>query len=140
MFMKVFPWLSEGGRRARRQFDTNALLVRRIICIGRDLKQNCGKRARCIASIPAMEKLLGEARAARVTVVYSLIHDSRTADVIKDVAPNVDEPSVMSGPDKFLDTELEKILKDKGIKTVIVTGTAANARCCSPPRARHCGA
>ena len=104
------------------------------------MNQNCGKRARCIASIPAMEKLLGEARAARVTVVYSLIHDSRTADVIKDVAPNVDEPSVMSGPDKFLDTELEKILKDKGIKTVIVTGTAANARCCSPPRARHCGA
>ena len=90
------------------------------------MNQNCGKRARCIASIPAMEKLLGEARAARVTVVYSLIHDSTTADVIKDVAPNVDEPSVMSGPDKFLDTELEKILKDKGIKTVIVTGTAAN--------------
>ena len=39
MFMKVFPWRSEGGRRARRQFDTNALLVRRIICIGRDLKR-----------------------------------------------------------------------------------------------------
>ena len=90
------------------------------------MNQNCGKRARCIASIPAMEKLLGEARAAKVAVVYSLIHSSTTSDVIKDVAPNADEPSVMSGPDKFLDTELEKILKDKGIQTVIVTGTAAN--------------
>jgi hypothetical protein len=30
------------------------------------MNQNCGKRARCIASIPAMKKLLGEARSARV--------------------------------------------------------------------------
>jgi nicotinamidase-related amidase len=88
--------------------------------------QNCGERPRCIASIPAMRKLLSEARAAKVVVIYSLIHDSTAADVIKDLAPNVDEPSVMSGPDKFLDTELETILKDKGIQTVIVTGTAAN--------------
>jgi nicotinamidase-related amidase len=90
------------------------------------MNQNCGKRPRCIASIPAIGKLLGEARAAKMAVVYSLIHNSTTADVIKDVAPKSDEPSVMSGPDKFLDTELEKILKDKGIQTVIVTGTAAN--------------
>jgi nicotinamidase-related amidase len=90
------------------------------------MNQNCGKRARCIAGIPAMKKLLGEARAANVAVIYSLIHDSTAADVIEDLAPNADEPSVMSGPDKFLDTELEKILKVKGIRTVIVTGTAAN--------------
>jgi nicotinamidase-related amidase len=32
---------------------------------------------------------------------------------------------VSSGPDKFLNTDLEKILRDRGIKTVIVTGTAA---------------
>jgi nicotinamidase-related amidase len=43
-----------------------------------------------------------------------------------DVAPTADEPWVQSGPDKFLHTDLEKILKDKGIQTVIVTGTAAN--------------
>ena len=33
---------------------------------------------------------------------------------------------VTSGPDKFLGTDLEKILKERGIKTVIVTGTAAH--------------
>jgi len=33
---------------------------------------------------------------------------------------------VKSGPDKFLHTDLEKILKDKGIKTVIVAGTSSN--------------
>jgi nicotinamidase-related amidase len=90
------------------------------------MNQNCGKRPRCLASIPAMKKLLGEARVANAALVYSLIHNSTTADVIKDVAPTADEPSVMSGPDKFLDTDLAKILKDKGIETVIVTGTAAN--------------
>ena len=90
------------------------------------MNQNCGKRPRCLASIPAMQKLLGEARAAKAAVIYSLIHNTTTADVIKDVAPKADESSVLSGPDKFLGTELEKILKNKDIQTVIVTGTAAN--------------
>jgi nicotinamidase-related amidase len=90
------------------------------------MNQNCGKRPRCLASIPVMKKLLGEARAAKGAVVYSLIHNSTTDDVIKDVAPTTDEPWVISGPDKFLNTDLEKILKDRGIETVIVTGTAAN--------------
>jgi nicotinamidase-related amidase len=36
------------------------------------------------------------------------------------------EPSVLSGPNKFLRTDLDKILKDRGVQTVIVVGTAAN--------------
>jgi nicotinamidase-related amidase len=90
------------------------------------MNQNCGQRPRCVASIPAMKKLLEAARAAKVAVVYSLIANTTPADVIKDVAPRPDEPSVLSGPDKFFKTDLEKILADKGIKTVIVAGTAAN--------------
>jgi len=90
------------------------------------MNQNCGKRPACVASIPAMKKLLGEARAAKASVVYSIIANTTTADVIKDVAPQQGEPYVQAGPDKFLRTDLEKILKDKGIQTVIVTGTASN--------------
>jgi nicotinamidase-related amidase len=90
------------------------------------MNQNCGKRPRCIASIPAMKNLLAAARTAKAMVVYSLIRNTTTADVIKDVAPMQGEPAVLSSPDKFLRTDLEKILKDKGIKTVIVVGTAAN--------------
>ncbi len=90
------------------------------------MNQNCGKRPRCVASIPAMKKLLGEARAAKVPVIYSIIANTTTADVIKDVAPNSDEPWVRSGPDKFLNTDLEKMRKEKGIQTVIATGTASN--------------
>ena len=90
------------------------------------MNQNCGKRPACVASIPAMKKLLAEARAAKASVVYSIIANTTTADVIKDVAPAQGEPYVQAGPDKFLRTDLEKILKDKGIQTVIVTGTASN--------------
>jgi nicotinamidase-related amidase len=90
------------------------------------MNQNCGKRPRCIATLPAMKKLLGEARAHKMPVVYSIIANSTIADVMSDVAAQAGEPHVQSGPDKFSNTELEKILKDKGVTTVIVTGTAAN--------------
>ena len=90
------------------------------------MKQNCGKRPRCIATLPAMKKLLAEARAAKVLVVYSIIGNSTIADVMPDVAAQAGEAHVQAGPNKFRNTELEKILKDKGITTVIVTGTAAN--------------
>src|SRR5450759_589060 len=90
------------------------------------MNQNCGKRPRCLATVPGMKKLLDEVRAHKVAVVYSIIANTTTADVIKDVAPLADEPHVQAGPDKFRNTDLEKILKDKGITTVIVTGTASN--------------
>jgi nicotinamidase-related amidase len=90
------------------------------------MNQNCGKRPRCVESVPAVKKLLAGARAHKVAVVYSIIANSTTADVIKDVAPEASEPHVLAGPDKFLGTDLEKILKDKGIKTVIAVGTSSN--------------
>jgi nicotinamidase-related amidase len=90
------------------------------------LNQNCGKRPTCVASLPAMKKLLGEARAAKAMVLYSGFGTTTTADVLKDVAPISGEPFVRSGPDKFINTNLAKILKGRGIKTVIVAGTASN--------------
>jgi nicotinamidase-related amidase len=90
------------------------------------MNQNCGQRPRCLDTIPAMKKLLAEARAHKVPVVYSIIANSTPADVIKDVAPMADEPHVLSGPDRFRNADLEKILKDKGNTTVIAVGTASN--------------
>jgi nicotinamidase-related amidase len=90
------------------------------------MNQSCGKRPRCLAQIPAMKKMLADARAAKVMVVYSIIANTTTADVIADVAPAADEPFVQAGPDKFFKTELAKILAGKGIKTVITVGTASN--------------
>jgi len=90
------------------------------------LNQNCGKRPSCLASLPAVKKLLTEARAKDVTVIYTHFPATTAADILKDVAPTASEPVIAANSDKFLDTDLAKILKDKGIETVITVGTAAN--------------
>jgi nicotinamidase-related amidase len=91
------------------------------------LKANCAPRPRCTATIPVAKKLLGEARAAKATVIYSYFGKNTAADIVDpDLAPAAGDASVTSFADKFLNTDLDKILKDKGIQTVIVIGTAAN--------------
>ncbi|MEX2127496.1 MAG: isochorismatase family protein, partial [Xanthobacteraceae bacterium] len=87
-------------------------------------KQNCGQRPRCLASIPKVQKLAADARAKKVTVAHSLFGQATEADLL--IAPMAGETFVRSGANKFYRTDLEKILKDKGIQTVIVTGTAAH--------------
>jgi nicotinamidase-related amidase len=99
---------------------TTALLLLDLI------KPNCTNRPRCMASIPAMKKLLTEARAHGVLVVYSLAGKATAANILPDIAPAAGDPIVHSSVDKFYKTDLEKILKDKGIQTVIVNGTGAH--------------
>jgi nicotinamidase-related amidase len=91
-------------------------------------KQTCNeeRRPRCIASIPKVKKLLADARMKGIAVIYSLSPGAAPADIAGDLAPRAGEPVVTSGPDKFMGTDLEKILKEKGVLTVIVTGTAAH--------------
>ncbi len=90
-------------------------------------KGPCNKntKPRCLASIPNVQKMLAEARAKGVFVVYSLGGSGTAADIATDLAPHATDPVVKSGPDKFVGTDLGKILVDKAIKTVIVTGTTA---------------
>jgi nicotinamidase-related amidase len=102
---------------------TTALLVLDLI------KQTCNneRRPRCIASLPQEKKILAEARAHGLLVVYSVIPGPATiADTLPEVAPKGDEPIVKAALDKFAGTDLDKILKDKGIKSVILIGTSAN--------------
>lgn len=102
---------------------TTALLVLDLV------KQTCNQqvRPRCLASLPQVAKLLKGARDSKTMVVYSIIPGPATiADTLPNVMPLGSEPVVKSGPDKFIGTDLEKILKDKGITTVIVVGTAAH--------------
>jgi nicotinamidase-related amidase len=87
-------------------------------------KQNCGPRPRCTASVPKVQKLADDARAKGMTVVHSLFGQATEGDLL--IAPKAGEASVRSGANKFVKTDLEKILKDKGVQTVIVTGTAAH--------------
>jgi nicotinamidase-related amidase len=107
---------------------TTALLVMDLT------KQLCNNeiRPRCIASIPKIAGLLAAARAKGVMVIYTLVSSPSItiADTLPGVAPKGDEPVVAAFLDKFMlgdqDTGLQKILKDKGITTVIAVGTAAH--------------
>ena len=95
------------------------------LIMGDLMNQSCAKRPRCMAALPAMKKLLGEARAAKVAVIYSTIPNTTAADIMSEVTPAADEPSVTSGVDKFFKTNLDQILKDKNIQTIILVGTSA---------------
>jgi nicotinamidase-related amidase len=88
------------------------------------VKQICGARPRCVASLPRMQRLLDQARQNGVQVIHSLA-GQQVSDILPQVAPRAGEPSVSTGPNKFLNTELDKLLKERGVKTVIVVGTAS---------------
>lgn len=87
---------------------------------------NCTSRPRCIGSLPAMRKLLAEARAKGMLVVYATGPTGKRGDILPEVAPLESEPVVSSGVDKFIDTDLDRLLKAAGIQSVIATGTSAH--------------
>jgi hypothetical protein len=96
------------------------------------MKQNCGQRPRCVASLPAMKKLLADARAAKATVIFSIIANSRIEDVLPEVAAQDGEPSVQAGSDKFRNTDLEKILRPSSR-----SARRRTARCFTAPAGRR---
>jgi nicotinamidase-related amidase len=92
------------------------------------LKQNCSAaRPRCQASVPHIQSLLTTARAKGMLIVYSGFPGSNPAvDVLPQVAPLGTEPMVTTTGDKFINTNLDAILKAKGIKTLLIAGSATN--------------
>ena len=100
---------------------TTALLVLDIIkpvC-------NAERYPRCPGTIPIVKKLLADARAKGMMVVYTTVVNVPKTAIYEDVAPAAGEPVVAGLLDKFLHTDLEKILKEKGITTVLMVGVAA---------------
>lgn len=84
------------------------------------------RRVRCVDTIPKIKKLMDAARTAGAMIFYSFAgsgHPDEIAD--PGLAPREGEWVAQRGPDKFLGSNLEQRLKDKGIKTVIVTGSSA---------------
>jgi len=82
------------------------------------------QRPRCVDAIPKVKALMDRARAAGALVAYTL-PGGKIID--PGLAPHEGEVVVQKqgGPDKFLGTDLDQRLKDRGIKTVIITGTSA---------------
>ena len=93
--------------------------------------QTCSqeRRPRCAASMPKMKKLLEDARARGMFVVYSVaLPSTGEKDMMPDIAPRAGEPILPPlGPDKFLNSDFEKMLKEKGVQTIILNGTAAQS-------------
>src|ERR1700693_360858 len=84
------------------------------------------KRPRCVATLPKVQKLIGEARAKGIFVLYTLAGTSKRTDIVKEIAPLEAEQSLSgAGPDKFVGIDLDTILKGKNIKTLIAVGTSA---------------
>jgi nicotinamidase-related amidase len=92
-------------------------------------KQTCTaeRRKRCADSVPKVVKLVDEARGKGVLVIYSVaVPNSVPADILPELKPAAGEQVLPPlGPDKFINSDLEKTLKDKGIKTVVAMGTQA---------------
>lgn len=86
------------------------------------------RRLRCANQVPQVAKLLAEARQKGAFIVYSVaLPGSTAADILKEVTPAAGEPVLPPlGPDKFVNSDLDKMLKERGIKTVIAIGTQAH--------------
>ncbi|WP_127711701.1 cysteine hydrolase [Novosphingobium umbonatum] len=101
----------------------SALLVLDMLAV------NCvpEKRPSCVRSIAPVEALLKRARAAGMLVIYSAGQAGSVVppDPVAPLKPLAGEPMVRAGADKFLHSDLEQILKQHGIDTVIITGTSA---------------
>ena len=101
---------------------TTALLLLDI------MKEGCGARPRCVAAVPNIRKMHDEARAHDMIVWYSLVGSGGKAapDDIMDPAikPRTGEWYRQGGPDKFLGSTLDPILKQAGIKTVVICGNS----------------
>lgn len=86
-------------------------------------------RPRCIQALPQAGRLVAKARAKGWALVYALGVQPTPgvpADFWPEVAMKGDEPWVRSGPDKYLNTDLEKILRERGITRVVIIGTASH--------------
>jgi nicotinamidase-related amidase len=91
-------------------------------------KPSCtmARRVRCVPTIAKVKQLMDVARAAGAMVFYTFAGEGNPAETADPgLAPREGEWVAQRGPDKFLGSDLEKRLKDKGIKTVIVTGSSA---------------
>ena len=92
-------------------------------------RQTCSmqRRPRCANSVAKVQKLVAEARGKGALIIYSVaVPKSVPGDILPDLTPAAGEQVLPPlGPDKFIGSDLEKTLKDKGIKTVIAMGTQA---------------
>ena len=83
----------------------------------------CAKQSTCKDQmLPAMVPFLERVRKAGIVVAYGT-REQNMAHWIKEVAPAPGDIKIVNvAQDRFYNTDLDKILKEKGIKTLIMVG------------------
>ena len=81
---------------------------------------------RCSATIPAVTALLSRARATGMLVIHTLGASTSVDSINPALKAFPNEPVIPGRPDKFLNTDLDEVLRQHGIETVITTGTFTN--------------
>jgi nicotinamidase-related amidase len=104
---------------------TTAILVLDLNARCHDAGQVCSKL------MPALGKFLDKARTAAVPIIYSVSASAKGKPVGEVAAPlkrKANEPVIYpDGFDKFGGGELQAMLKERGAKTVVVTGASTNS-------------
>jgi nicotinamidase-related amidase len=90
---------------------------------------NQQQRPSCVPTIPHVQKLLADARSHHMKVIYTAGPAGGTgpAEPLPALARQEGEPTAHGMADKFMGSDLEKLLKDANIKTIITVGTSADA-------------
>jgi nicotinamidase-related amidase len=112
------PELKPAGLEAK----TTALIVMDFV------KQSCNEQNRphCVALIPKVKAMIDAAKAKNVTIIWTLPNGPKAEDFLPQVAPPAGTQMIAGPVDKFVGTDFEKQLKDKGITTLVLTGTSAH--------------
>lgn len=91
------------------------------------MKENCGIQPRCVAAVPNIKRVHDMARAHNMVVWYALVAENGgtgTPDDMIDpgIKPRPGEWYRLGGAEKFAGSTLQPILRQAGIKTVIICG------------------
>lgn len=87
----------------------------------------CQPNPDCIKTVPSIASLLNKARAAKVPVIYSsTVNPAGPPPMLPAIAPQADEPIVLSRANKFTGTSLEEVLRLRNARTLVVAGSSAN--------------
>src|SRR5690348_5205362 len=91
------------------------------------MKTNCGPQPRCVATVPNIKRVHDMARAHDMILWYPLVAENGgkgTPDDIIDPAikPRPGEWYLLGGAEKFAGSTLQPILRQAGIKTLIICG------------------
>jgi nicotinamidase-related amidase len=87
----------------------------------------CKPNPACMATVPGIVAFAKRARDAKVPVLYTTaITPAGPSPLLEEVTPQAGEPNIAARADKFIDSNLEELLRQRNVTTLILIGTVAN--------------